>query len=410
MGGKVNFPAGAAGTYERIGKDGKEFQAISGGRGLNPSEITIAEILKKQGYSTGCFGKWHLGDQKIFLPLQQGFDQYFGIPYSNDMWTGNTGKSKKYLPLAVVKQDKPVACVKDGGDQALLCRVQTEEAVKFIKKNKKKPFFLYFPHSYIHGPRFTQTHLFEKAEGDVTRAQIEEVDWSTGEILKAVKESGIEKNTLVIFTSDNGGSGGTSMGPLRGKKGGIKYEGHMRVPFVAWWPGTIPANKVTHEIGATIDMMPTFAGLAGAKAPIDRIIDGRDISSLLLNKSGAKSPHKILYYGTEAVRRGKWKIVKVKKKIELYDLDADIGEMNDLADKFPDRVMELKTILDKHAEDLEKNARRAAFVKDPIPLLKTFDEVPTLKKYMKREDIKVSTQERKKSGKKKNKKKGRKKK
>jgi len=365
---------------DRVGMDGRVcFPADT--RGLNPDEITIAEVLKSKGYATGCFGKWHLGDQPRFLPLEQGFDEYVGIPFSNDMWPHLA--RYKLPPLPFVKGNKPVAYVPDGNSQALLCDVVTDAAVDFIKRHRDGPFFAYVPHSYIHGPRFTLTERAEKAEGDVTRAQIEEVDQSVGRILTTLEELGLSDNTLVIFTSDNGGSGGTSMGPLRGGKGGPKYEGHMRVPTVAWWPGRIPAGSVTHEIGATIDILPTFARLAGAEASKDRVIDGEDISELLLAKPGARSPHGVHFYEIDGVRRGRWKLVRLPKgKMELYDLDVDPGERDNLAVRFPKRVAELKSLLDAHAKDLQERRRPAAFVENPKPLLTSLEGVPTLVEYL----------------------------
>ena len=365
---------------DRVGMDGRVcFPADA--RGLNPDEITIAEVLKSKGYATGCFGKWHLGDQPEFLPLGQGFDEYVGIPYSNDMWPHLARYNLPPLPF--VKGNQAVAYIPDGVNQALLCDVVTDAAVDFIKRHRNEPFFLYVPHAYIHGPRFTLKDRAERADGDVTRAQIEEVDQSVGRILNSLEELGLSDNTLVIFTSDNGGSGGTSMGPLRGRKGGPKYEGHMRVPTVAWWPGRIPAGSVTHEIAATIDMLPTLARLAGAEVPKDRIIDGKDISDLLFAKAGAKSPHEVHFYEIEGVRRNQWKLVRLPKgKIELYDLDADIGEQNDLSKQFPDRVAELKSLLDAHAQDLQEHRRPAAFVENPKPLLTSAERVPTLVEYL----------------------------
>jgi len=372
---------------DRVGMDGRVcFPADE--RGLNPAEITVAEVLKAKGYATGCFGKWHLGDQPEFLPLMQGFDEYVGIPFSNDMWPHLARYNLPPLPF--VKGNRAVAYIPDGISQALLCDAVTDAAVDFIGRHRDEPFFAYVPHAYIHGPRFTLKDRAERAEGDVTRAQIEEVDQSVGRILETLEEFGLAENTLVIFTSDNGGSGGTSMGPLRGGKGGPKYEGHMRVPTVAWWPGRIPAGSVTHEIGATIDVLPTFARLAGAEVPKDRVIDGKDISDLLFAKAGAKSPHDVHFYEIEGVRRNQWKLVLLPKgKIELYDLDADIGEQNDLSRQFPDRVAELRSLLDAHAKDLQERRRPAAFVEDPKPLLTSTKGVPTLVEYLGLEEIEV---------------------
>ena len=372
---------------DRIGMDGQVNFPV-GKRGLNPKEITIAELLKTRGYATGCFGKWHLGDQPEFLPLAQGFDEYAGIPYSNDMWADKS--AKKYPPLPFIKGNKAAAHISDGASQSLLCKVITDEAVGFIKKHRDEPFFLYVPHAYIHAPRFARKDLFDRAEGNVTRAQIEEVDWSVGQILKTLKEQGLAEKTLVIFTSDNGGSGGTSMGPLRGGKGGPKYEGHMRVPTVAWWPGKIAAGSQTAEIAATIDMLPTFATLTGAKLPTDRIIDGQDISSLLL-EPGAKSPHEILYYEYEGIRRGPWKLVRLSNKknehggytgLELYNLDDDLAESNNLAEKHPAITKELNALLDNHMAAVQANSRPAAFVENPRPLIESTDGVPALTEYL----------------------------
>ncbi len=368
---------------DRVGMDGRvNFPA--GERGLNPSEITIAELLKSKGYATGCFGKWHLGDQPGFLPLDHGFDEYVGIPYSNDMWSFHPANSRyNFPPLPFMKGNKVVASVPDGASQALLCDVVTDAAVDFIKRHRDGPFFAYVPHSYIHWPRFTRKDRAAGADDDVTRAQIEEVDASVGRILDTLRELGIADNTLVFFTSDNGGSGGTSMGPLRGAKGGPKYEGHMRVPTLAWWPGKIPAGSVCHEIVATIDMLPTLAGLAGAEIPRDRTIDGKDVLPMILGKRGAKSPHDLHFYEIEGIRQGKWKLVLIGgKKAELYDLEADLGEQNDLSQKHPDRVASMKALLDAHAKDLQEDRRAAAFVENPKSLLSSEDKVPTLAEYM----------------------------
>ena len=376
------------GTYaHRIGMDGR---VVFPGekRGLNPKEITIAELLKKQGYATGCFGKWHLGDQPEFLPLAQGFDEYFGIPYSNDMWPGNKRGNPltnrgPYTPLPIVRQNKAVAHVSDGPDQSLLCEVVTDEALKFIRKHKDEPFFCYVPHAYVHNPRYARPHILKRAGGDVNRSNVEEVDDSVGRILKTLRELGIEKNTLVIFTSDNGGAGGMSMGPLRGGKGGPKYEGHMRVPTLTWWPGTVPAGKVSHEIGATIDLLPSLAKLTGAKVPGDRTIDGKNVLSVLTGKPGAKSPHEILYYEIDGIRRGKWKLVSGKRrKAELYDLEQDLGEKTNLAAKYPGILKELKALLDAHAARIASDTRPAAFVEDAKPIISKPGDLPRLREYM----------------------------
>ena len=199
--------------------------------GLNPKEITIAEMLKDVGYATGCFGKWHLGDQPEFLPTSQGFDEYFGIPYSNDMWPGL--KRWKFPHLPILRGTKVVDQVDDMDDQAELCRLFTEEAVKFIEKHKDGPFFVYLPHAFVHGPRKARPEFMAKAK-TVEEAQVEEVDWSAGQILNAVRKAGIEKNTFVLFTSDNGGARGLSSAPLRGGKGSA-WEGGVRESHPPTW-------------------------------------------------------------------------------------------------------------------------------------------------------------------------------
>ncbi|MGD8239013.1 MAG: sulfatase [Armatimonadota bacterium] len=373
---------------DRIGMDGRVLFPADV-RGLNPDEITIAELLKAQGYATGCFGKWHLGDQPEFLPLQQGFDEYIGIPYSNDMWSPSP--RREYPPLPIVEGSRPVAHVSDGADQALLCEVLTDAAVSFMQRHRGEPFFVYLPHAFVHGPRFSRMANLEKAGGNVVRAQVEEVDWSVGQILKTVEELGLANDTLVIFTSDNGGAGGMSMGPLRGGKGGPKYEGHMRAPTLAWWPRRIPAGAVTDEIGATSDVLPTLARLTGTEPPRDRVIDGHDILPLLLAEPGATSPHEVLFYEVGGVRRGKWKLVQLRKGVtELYDLEADLGEQNDVAAQFPGRVAELKSLLDQHAAALQADRRPAAFVEGPTPLLTTTDGLPKLAEYMGMPDLQAS--------------------
>lgn len=373
------------GYADRIGMDGKVvFPADP--RGLNPSEITIAEILKEQGYATGAFGKWHLGDSPAFMPLKQGFDEYEGIPYSNDMWI-----DKGYPPLPYIKQDKVVAHIPDAPSQALMCEATTNAAIDFIRRHSKEPFFAYIPYSFVHGPRFVDKKRADQADGDVTRAQIEELDERIGQIIATLKELKIEKNTLVFFTSDNGGAASTSMGPLRGGKGGPKYEGHMRVPTLAWWPGKIKGGMVTSEIASTIDVLPTIVKLTGARLPKDRVIDGKDFSKLLF-KPGAKSPHKVLYYEYEGIRIGDLKLVipKPGAEAELYNLKTDVGEKNNIAQQFPDKVQKLENLLQQHQKYVQSNKRPAAFVENPEPLLKDANGVPTLAEYMHRTNIETA--------------------
>jgi len=329
-------------------------------KGLNPNEITIAELLKARGYATCCIGKWHLGDQLDFLPTRQGFDHYYGIPYSNDM-----GKKEIPLPLMI---DETV--VEAPADQDTLTRRYTEEAVKFITASKDRPFFLYLPHFAVHLPLHVSDAFRGKSANGRYGDMVEEVDWSTGEILKTLKQLGLDERTMVVFTSDNGSTGrnGGSNAPLRGCKGQT-LEGGQRVPCVARWPGHIPAGQTCDEIASTIDMLPTIAGRSGGAVPDDRVIDGRDIWPLLSGQAGAKTPHDVFYYyqidQLQAVRSGKWKLhlpLKTKKKnwgkpdenapLELYDLDADIHEDRNLADQNPDVVKRLTVLAEKARADL----------------------------------------------------------
>jgi arylsulfatase A-like enzyme len=323
------------------------------------------------------------------MPLAQGFDTYFGIPYSNDMWPLHTRPNpitkRKYEPLPVMKQNQAVAHVADGADQSLLSEVFTDEAIGFIKKNQKQPFFCYIPHAHVHKPRYARPDYLARAEGNVDRAHVEEVDDSIGRILQTLKDLKLEQNTLVIFTSDNGPASGMSSGPLRGGKGGPKYEGHMRVPTLAWWPGTIPGGITTKEIGVTTDLLPTLAKLTGSCIPDDRIIDGQDITDLLLGKKDARSPHKIHFYENEGIRRGDWKLVtnqaRGKTRFELYDLANDLGEKKDLSHSHPEMVEELDRLLNDHASSIAANTRPAGFAKTPKPILQHVGDLPTLKEY-----------------------------
>ncbi len=361
---------------DRIGMDGK-VNFPGSARGLNQSEITIAEMLKAQGYATGCFGKWHLGDMPQFLPLQQGFDEYEGIPYSNDMWP----HLRDFPPLPYIKQNKPVAHVADAPSQALLCEATTRAAVDFMRRHRDEPFFAYVPHSFVHLPRLVSKEQAGGAGGDVTAAQVQAVDESVGQILSTLRELGIAENTLVFFTSDNGPAGGLTAAPLRGAKGGPKYEGHMRMPTLAWWPGTIPKGTVCSQIGATIDILPTLAKLCGGEVPSDRIIDGKDISALLTT-ADAKSPHSELYYEYEGIRQGNWKLVKVRNNFQLFDLQTDIGERRNLAARYPAKVASLKKLLGAHKQRVTSAKRPAGVAKNPEPILEEPVNLPTLAQYM----------------------------
>ena len=374
------------GTYaHRIGMDG-DVLFPGERRGLNPNETTIAEIMRGEGYATGAFGKWHLGDQPEHLPLKHGFDEHFGIPYSNDMWPGNLKghrhTKEPYTPLPVLLNDQVVAYVADGEDQSLLAKAVTDAAIEFIRRHQAEPFFLYLPHAYIHRPRYARPEIAERAGGNVNRAVVEEVDDSVGRVLDSLRALDIARKTLVIFTSDNGGSAGMSMGPLRGGKGGPKYEGHMREPTITWWPGTILAGQITDEIVSAVDILPSLAALVGAKPP-DRKIDGKDALDVLLGKPNARSPHELLFYEDEGVRSGNWKLVRgASGRPELYDLGADVGETDDLSAVHPSLVNELGALLDEHAAEIAANRRPAGVSETALPLITEPGDLPKLRELM----------------------------
>jgi arylsulfatase A-like enzyme len=356
--------------------------------GLNPEETTIAAMLKGIGYATACIGKWHLGHKKEFLPTSHGFDSYYGIPYSNDMWidpnmklakdvkiregmtleliAGQTEKKKAIRNLVPLMRNEEV--IEYPVDQNTLTKRYTEEAVKFITNNRDRPFFLYLPHTMPHIPLYASPEFEGKSDAGLYGDCIEEIDWSVGEIIKNLKKHGIDKNTFIVYTSDNGpwnlkgndtdkvkGNmnrriGGSAL-PLRGYKF-QKWEGGMREPTVMWWPGRIPGGKECHEIAGTIDILPTIAELSGAKLP-EKKIDGKSIIALIEGREGARSPHKAYFYRTEAVRSGKWKL----KKNELFDLTKDVSESKNVAQQNPEVVKRLKKLLDDHRRELQKNKR-----------------------------------------------------
>ncbi len=366
--------------------------------GLNPSEVTVAERLKEKGYVTQMVGKWHLGDQPEFLPTRQGFDHYLGIPYSNDMLKKS---AETKVPVVPVLRDEKVVELMDGEGQRRLVELYTKEAVDFIGRNKDKPFYLYFAHNAVHTPIYPGAAFAGKSQNGRFGDWVEEVDWSVGQVLDTLRAQGLDKDTIVVFTSDNGpwlvkGTDGGSAGPLRGGKGST-WEGGVRVPTLAWWPGRIPAGSVNDAVAATIDLLPTFVSLAGGAVPATPVIDGRDITPILLgqSKESAREAHYYFSgYTLQAVRQGRWKLAllpqseagNVKKGpqvaagLRLYDLDADIGEQADVASKHPETVAKLLALADKMAAEIggkTPTARRpAGEVKDPKTLYPTVDYVP----------------------------------
>ena len=273
-------------------------------RGMHADEWTLPEMLKTKGYATACIGKWHLGDQPPHLPTAHGFDEYYGIPYSNDMASARRGDP----PLPLVQDTKVIEAP---ANQATLTKRYTHSAVRFIERNKSKPFFLYLPHTFPHLPLFASKEFHGKSANGRYGDSVEEIDWSTGKILDALKQHGLDKNTLVIFTSDNGSNGrnGGSNAPLSGSKGGT-MEGGMRVPMIARWPGRIPAGGKCNELSSTMDFLPTFAAMSGGLLSANKI-DGHDITPLLTGTKGAASPYEVFYYyrrrQLQAVRWGDWK-------------------------------------------------------------------------------------------------------
>jgi len=341
--------------------------------GLPASEITLARALKPQGYATGCVGKWHLGHLPQYLPTSHGFDSYFGVPYSNDM-DRVTGEGRaaffnpkiEYWNVPLMRDEK---IVERPADQNTLTKRYTEEAVRFIRQNKDHPFFLYLAHTMPHVPLFVSDHFRNTSPRGLYGDVIEEIDWSTGRILETLRREGLAENTLVVFTSDNGpwltyDLHGGSAGLLREGKG-CTYEGGMREPCIMWWPGTIkPA--VIHDLGTTMDLLPTFLKLAGAEVPTDRILDGFDLRPVL--SSTGRSPRDTVFYyrGTQlyAVRKGPYKAHFITRSAygkdqpvthdppQLYHLGHDPSEKYDIAKAHPDVLAEIQKEVERHRRTL----------------------------------------------------------
>jgi len=346
--------------------------------GISSKEETIAEVLKKVDYTSAIFGKWHLGDSKKFLPTHHGFDEYFGIPYSNDMWP-NHPQIKNFPDLPLIEGDSVVGL---NPDQSQFTRKFTERAVNFINKNKNKPFFLYLAHPMPHVPIFASAKFKGKSEQGLYGDVLMELDWSVGEILSTLKKNGIEENTLVIFTSDNGpwinyGNNAGSTGGLREGKG-TSWEGGQRVPCIMQWKGVIAPGLICNKLASTIDFLPTFAQISNAKLPVNKI-DGISILPLLKNETNANPRSHFYYYyqknSLEAVTDGIWKLVFPHKfrtyeknkpgqdgmpgttsegnvELMLFDLRRDPGERYDVKEMYPEVVSGLQKIADNAREDL----------------------------------------------------------
>jgi arylsulfatase A-like enzyme len=362
--------------------------------GISDDEMIIPQVLKTRGYATAIYGKWHLGHHPQFLPTRHGFDDYFGLPYSNDMWPFHPTAGDRFPDLPLFDKEKIVNPAVTGKDQTQLTTWYTERAVGFIKENKDRPFFLYVPHSMPHVPLYVSGKFKGKSKRGLYGDVIMEIDWSVGQILKTLKEQGLDEKTLVIFTCDNGpwlsyGDHGGSALPLREGKGTM-WDGGCREPFIARWPGKIPPGTVCSELAATIDILPTLASLAGADLPKNRI-DGKNIWPLLSGKKEAKTPHdSYLYYYSrqlQAVRSGQWKLhlphryrslkgkpgnggtpgpyIQRKTGLALFDLKNDIGETTDVAAKHPKIVARLKGIAAEARKDLGDNGRRGKGQREP---------------------------------------------
>ncbi len=351
--------------------------------GLDPSKETIAKILKRRGYTNAIFGKWHLGHREKYLPLQNGFDEYTGLICSNDMWPVDydgkplTGEKKSYYPpMSFWEGNKPSEKIETLSDQGQITNKITARAVDFINRNKDNPFFLYIPHPMPHQPIAASEKFLGKSKLGLYGDVIMEIDWSVGEIINALKKNNIDKNTLIIYASDNGpwlnyGKWGGSAGPLREGKGSM-WEGGARVPCIMRWPGKIKSGQIIPNIAATIDILPTLAEIAGEKN-IKNKIDGISLVPIMNNVPGANPRNELYYYYGEkliAIRKGKYKLVfphvyrsynnvkpgenlhpgaysQGKAGLELYDLESDIGEKIDLALDLPGVVKELQIVGEK---------------------------------------------------------------
>jgi arylsulfatase len=353
--------------------------------GLAPTEKTIAALVKPAGYATGMVGKWHLGDKPQWMPWNHGFDDYFGLPYSNDMWPVDyDGKPRKasYPALKLYDQQAQVDTIDTLAKQDQLTTRYTEHATQFIRQHKDGPFFLYFAHSMPHVPLGVSEKFRGKSQQGMYGDVIMEIDWSVGEVLKTLKECGLDENTLVVFTSDNGpwlnfgNHGGSCYGLREGK--GCSFEGGQKEPCIMRWPGKIAAGTECKKLASTIDLLPTIAGLTEAKLP-ERKIDGVDIRPLLLGQPDACPRREFLYYynanDLEAVRRDNWKLVFAhnhrsyvgvkpgmdghagpyangKATYALYDLTADPGETTDVKDAHPEIIAELEKLAAATRQDL----------------------------------------------------------
>jgi len=360
-------------------------------KGINPKEIILPEMLKKAGYSTAIIGKWHLGDQPEFLPTKHGFDYWYGIPYSNDM-----GIRKENIPLMPLMQNETVIeqlNVRKEEDQASLTKRYTDQVIIWINENKKEPFFLYLAHTMPHNPVGARPPFHQKTINPKRGfgASVAEISWSTGEILDHLKKEGLEENTLVIFTSDNGGAPhwGASNGVLKGRKGQT-HEGGVRVPFIAWWPGIINPRTTCNAQASVLDFYATFSSLANLQLSDNVKRDGTDISDYFINPGKKREARPYFYWHVgylHGVRYGDWKLnllgqfseseqqnilkstyksTKFSEQIELYNLRSDPGETRNLADKNPEIVAQLLKMVEHQKKALGQWTNRGPEVRKTI--------------------------------------------
>jgi arylsulfatase A-like enzyme len=361
--------------------------------GINASEVTLAEICKQRGYATACFGKWHLGHLPQFLPLQHGFDEYFGLPYSNDMWPRHpdivdlpataSERKRRYPDLPLIEGHRVIDPEVTPEEQAMLTTWYTERAVDFIERNRDRPFFLYLAHTMVHVPLFVSPRFAGRSGAGLFGDVVMEVDWSVGEVLAALERSGLDETTLVVFTSDNGpwlsyGDHAGSAGPLREGKGTM-FEGGVREPTLMRWPGRIPPGTRCDELASTIDLLPTVAVLIGAELP-GQAIDGKDIRALMFAEPGARSPHDVFYgyyaHGQlQTVRDRRFKLhlphryrtlagraggtggrpvpyEQAEIGLALFDLENDVGETTNVAEAHPEVVARLERQAERARGDL----------------------------------------------------------
>jgi arylsulfatase A-like enzyme len=379
--------------------------------GIHSDEVTLGELCQQKNYATACFGKWHLGDRQQFLPLQNGFDEYYGLPYSNDMWPFHPEirhlsmeeRVKRWPHLPLIEGNKTIVSQVTDAEQTQLTTQYTERAVSFIDRNADKPFLLYLAHSMVHVPLYVSDKFRGRSGEGLFGDVVMEVDWSMGQILDALKRNQLDENTLVIFTSDNGpwlsyGNHAGSAQPFREGKGTM-FDGGCRVPCIMRWPGKIPADTSCSEPAMTIDILPTVAELIGAKLP-DHPIDGQNIWPLIAGKTGATSPHEAyyFYYGSElqAIRAGQWKLhfphgyrtlngkpggvdgiparyENAQLNLALFNLSDDPGETQDVSDAHPEIVRQITALGDRMRAELGdsqrpgKGIRPAGRVRPPEP-------------------------------------------